>query len=170
VSELTHLTCGHLHLGAGPHVRCEGKGRKERCTPLTTTTVTVMRGWLQERGGASGDPLFPSRKGTPLSTDAIQARITKYHVLATATCPSLADKAVTPHTLRHSTAMDLLRSGVDITVIALWLGHESIQTTQRYVHADMTLKERALARTTPPEAQSSRYQPPDPLLAFLQSL
>lgn len=170
VSELTAVTCGHLHLGTGAHVRCEGKGRKERCTPLTPATVTVLHDWLHEHHGTPDDPLFPSRTGGPLSTDAVQARITKYQAIAAVVCPSLAEKTVTPHTLRHTTAMDLLHAGVDITVIALWLGHESIQTTQRYIHADLALKERALARITPPTPAPGRYQPPDPLLAFLKSL
>jgi len=170
VSELVSLTCGDVRLGAGAHVRCHGKGRKERCTPLDPATTTVLRNWLAERRGAPSDPLFPARQGRLLSPDAVQARITKYHAAATRTCPSLTAKRPTPHTLRHSCAMNLLQAGVDITVIALWLGHESLQSTQRYIHADMELKERALARTTPPSTQPGRYQPPDTLLAYLETL
>jgi site-specific recombinase XerD len=170
VSELTNLTCSDVHLGTGAHVRCEGKGRKERCTPLTATTVAVLRDWLHEHRGAPDDPLFPSRRGGRLSPDAIEARITKYHAAAARRCPSLAAKKPSPHTLRHSAAMSLLHGGVDISVIALWLGHESLQSTQRYLHADMALKERALTRTTSPNAPPGRYQAPDPLLAYLESL
>jgi integrase/recombinase XerD len=170
VSELTHLTCADIHLGAGAHVRCEGKGRKERCTPLTATSVTVLRDWLAERGGAPGDALFPTRHGGRLSTDAVEARITKYRTAAARDCPPLASKKPTPHTLRHSTAMNLLHSGVDASVIGLWLGHESPQSVQRYLHADMELKERTLARTTPTSAPPGRYRPPDSLLAYLESL
>jgi integrase/recombinase XerD len=170
VSELTHLTCGDVHLGAGAHVHCEGKGRKERATPLTGASVTVLHDWLAERGGAPGDVLFPTRQGGRLTTDAVEARITKYHAAAARDCPSLASKKPTPHTLRHSTAMNLLHSGVDTSVISLWLGHESPQSVQRYLHADMELKERTLARTTPPGAPHGRYQPPDSLLAYLESL
>jgi integrase/recombinase XerD len=170
VSELTALACHQVHLGTGPHVRCTGKGRRERCTPLTPTTVTVLRDWLAERGGAPGDPVFPSRRGGALSPDAIQARITKYQQAASRHRPSLATKKLSPHTLRHSTAMGLLHAGVDTAVISLWLGHQSIQSTQPYIHADPALKERALARTTPPHVPPGRYKPPDPLLAFLESL
>jgi len=170
VSELTSLRLHDVHLDAGPHLRCHGKGRKDRCTPLTAPTVKVLRAWLAERGGQHGDPLFPTRRGTPLSRDAVQRLVAKHAAAAAVRCPSLLHKKVTPHTLRHSTAMALLHAGVDISVIALWLGHESTETTQTYLHADMTIKERALARTTPPGTTARRYRAPDTLLAFLNNL
>ncbi|MCW1100171.1 tyrosine-type recombinase/integrase [Streptomyces sp. RS2] len=144
------LTLQDIHLGSGPHLRCHGKGRRDRCTPLTSDTVKVLKIWLKERGGERGDPLFPTRRGTPLSRDAVEALVTKHTRTAAVTCPSLADKHVTPHTLRHSTAMALLHAGVDVSVIALWLGHESTETTQIYLHADMTIKNvRSRARLPP---------------------
>ncbi|MEN8654595.1 tyrosine-type recombinase/integrase [Streptomyces sp. 21So2-11] len=170
VSELTRLTLQDVHLSTGPHLRCHGKGRKDRCTPLTTSTVKVLKIWLRERGGERDDPLFPTRRGTPLSRDAVERLVTKHTRTAADTCPSLASKHVTPHTLRHSTAMALLHSGVDISVIALWLGHESTETTQIYLHADMSIKERALARTAPNGSPPGRYTAPDTLLAFLGTL
>ncbi len=171
VSELTALTCGDLHLGTGPHVNCHGKGRKDRITPLTPNTVTVLRHWLAERAEQSTDPLFPTRRGSALSRDAVEHRLTHHSRNATRTCPTLADKKITPHILRHTAAMRLLHAGVDITVIALWLGHESINTTQVYVHADLALKQQALDRTKPSTTPPGRYQPPtDQLLAFLENL
>jgi site-specific recombinase XerD len=170
ISELIGLTQADLHLGAGAHVICHGKGRKERATPLTTDTRAVLRDWLAEHIDAPTAPLFPSRHGRPLSRDAIERRIAHYAALATARCPSLHHKAITAHVLRHTTAMRLLHAGVDTSVIALWLGHVSIETTQIYLHADMTLKERALARTRPPNSRRGRYQPPDTLLAWLETL
>lgn len=125
VSELTGLTLADIHLGAGAHVRCHGKGRKDRCTPLTRPTVTMLRTWLTERGGQGSDPLFPTRRGAPMSRDAVQRLVTKHAATAATVCPSLSAKTVTPHTLRHSTAMALLTSGCDVSVIALWLGHFS---------------------------------------------
>jgi site-specific recombinase XerD len=170
VSELTALVNTDIELGAGAHLRCHGKGRKERITPLTTETVGVLRVWMAERQGAPDDPLFPSQRGGPLTRDAVAARINKYSRTAATRCPSLAHKQVTPHVLRHTCAMGLLAAGVDITVIALWLGHESIETTQIYLHADLSIKQRAIARTTPTGVKPGRYRPPDPLLAFLESL
>jgi len=170
VSELTGLTRGDLHLGAGAHLRCTGKGRKQRATPLTRQTVAVLHIWLREQPDNPADPLFPSRRGGRLSTDAIEWLVAKHATTAAQQCPSLRTKNVTPHTLRHSCAMQLLDSGVDITVVALWLGHETIQSTQPYLHADLALKERALARTAPPNTKPGRYHPPDQLLAFLESL
>jgi integrase/recombinase XerD len=170
ISELTGLVCGDLHLDVGAHVRCRGKGRKDRATPLTSQTVDVMRVWLQERAGEPNQPLFPSRRGGPLSSDAVERLTTKHAAAAAARCPSIASKHVTPHVLRHTAAMQLLQGGVDISVIALWLGHESIQTTQIYLHADLALKERAIARTAPPNTTPGRYRPPDPLLAYLEKL
>jgi site-specific recombinase XerD len=170
VSELTGTKIRDIHLGRGPHVRCHGKGRKDRITPLTSHTVTALRAWLTERRGTPDDPLFPSRRGTPLSTDAVERLVAKHATTAAATRASLQTKQVTPHTLRHSAAMALLHSGVDISVIALWLGHESSETSMIYLHADMTLKERALARIAPPSTTPGRYTPPDTILAFLDSL
>lgn len=151
-------------------MRCTGKGRKNRSTPLTTMTVNALRAWLAELGSASTEPVFPTRRGGPLSPDAIEQLVGKHAAIAAARCSSMRGKHVTPHTLRHSAAMALLHSGVDLSVIALWLGHESTQTVQHYLHADMALKERALARTTPPDVPAGRYHPPDRLLAFLNSL
>ncbi|MCL6444658.1 MAG: site-specific integrase [Alicyclobacillus sp.] len=170
VSEVTGLKVGDVQLGTGACVRCHGKGRKHRATPLTASTVTILQSWLQERNGHEGDPLFPTIRGSSLSSDTVQWLLNKYTDLAARHCPTLASKHVTPHILRHTCAMNLLVSGVDLTVIALWLGHESIQTTQIYVHADMTLKEQAIARAAPPNTQPGRYRPPDTLLAFLESL
>jgi integrase/recombinase XerD len=169
-SELTALTCGDLHLGAGAHVSCRGKGRKQRITPLTTGTVAVVRTWLTERSGNPAEPLFPTRTGRPLSRDALEHRIAAHVATAAVACPSLRAKKVTAHTLRHSAAMRLLHAGIDTSVIALWLGHEQADTTQIYLHADLTIKERALARTTPANGRPGRYRPPDTLLAFLEAL
>ena len=170
VSELTQLTRRDLHLGTGAHVRCTGKGRKERCTPLHGQTTAALRAWLAEHPGQADSPLFTTRRGTRMSRDAVHARITRYQQTAAESCPSLAGKNLTPHTLRHSTAMHLRHSGVDNAVIALWLGHQDIRSTQIYTHADLKLKEKALDRTTPPDVPPGRYQPSDQLLAFLESL
>ena len=170
ISELTGLTCGDVHLGTGPHVSCHGKGRKQRITPLAKATVTVLRAWLAERAGQPGQPLFPNRSGGRLSRDAVEKRLAQHVAAATADSPSLKTKNVTAHTLRHTAAMRLLHAGVDTSVIALWLGHEQAETTQIYLHADLALKEKALARTTPPHTRPGRYQPQDQLLAFLEAL
>jgi integrase/recombinase XerD len=171
ISELTGLSIADTHLGVGPYVHCLGKGRKERATPLTPLTVRVIRAWLAERGGQPCDPLFPTITGTPLSHDAVEHRLARHLVTARAGCASLRAKRVGMHTLRHSAAMRLLESGTDVTVIALWLGHEQPSTTaQIYLHADMTQKERAIARVTPPGTTPGRYQAPDTLLAFLDAL
>jgi len=170
LSELTGLTCGDVRLGVGAHVRCIGKGRKERLTPLTRPTVAVLRAWLAERDGQPTEPLFPGRRGGALSPDAVQRLVAKHATAAARRCPSLRGRRVTPHVLRHTSAMSLLRGGVDTTVIALWLGHEDVRTTHIYLHADLSLKERALARTAPPTTHPGRYRPPDRLLAFLESL
>jgi site-specific recombinase XerD len=170
VSELTALRRADIHLGAGPYVRCTGKGRKERITPLTAATAAVLRAWLREQPGDPASLLFPGPRGTPLTRSAVEHMITRHARTAAGRSPTLAAKHISPHTLRHTAAMQLLHAGVDITVIALWLGHESTETTQIYLHADMTLKEKALARTTPAGTKPGRYQPPDSLLAFLESL
>jgi site-specific recombinase XerD len=169
-SELTGLTCGDLHLDAGAHVSCHGKGRKDRITPLTRATVRVLRVWLTERAGHSTEPLFPTRRGTPLSRDALERRLAKYVARATLSCPALTGKKVTPHVMRHTAAMRLLQAGVDTSVIALWLGNEDTSTTQIYLNADLELKQRALDRTASPNSPPGRYQPPDEILAFLEGL
>jgi integrase/recombinase XerD len=170
VSELTALTCADIHLGPGAHVRCHGKGRKDRATPLTKPTATALRTWLHERNGTPTDPLFPTRAGHRPSRDAVQRLVAKHAATAAANSPTIATKHATPHTLRHSTAMALLHAGVDTSVIALWLGHEDPESTQAYLHADMKIKEQALARVQPPHSRSGRYQAPDTLLAFLNNL
>ena len=170
VSELTALTIADLHLGDATHIKCHGKGRKERATPLTRQTVEVLRAWMRERTGTATDPAFPTRQGRPLSVDAIQWLLAKHVNTATDPCPSLRGKTVSPHVLRHTCAVNLLRAGVDIATIALWLGHSDIRATQIYLHADLAIKERALLRTTPPNIAPGRYRPPDPLLAFLEAL
>jgi len=170
VAELTGLRCSDVTLTSGPHVRCHGKGRKDRVTPLTTHTVAVLRQWLREHHGKADDPLFPSRRHGPLSTDAVAWMLRKYAAEAGARCPSLQTKTITPHVLRHTSAMLLRDAGVDISVIALWLGHESIESTQIYLHADLAIKQRALDRTTPAATATGRYRPPDALLAFLDAL
>jgi integrase/recombinase XerD len=170
VSELTALTAGSLHLGAGPHVTCHGKGRKQRATPLTATAVTVLREWLKELPAQPAQPLFPGRTGSRLSRDAVERRLSLHAAKAAVTCPSLSGKKISPHVLRHTAAMRLLHAGVEVSVIALWLGHEQTETAGIYLHADLTLKEKALARTAPPGASPGRYRPPDPLLAFLENL
>ncbi len=170
ISELIGLSRTDVNLGTGPHVHCVGKGRKERATPLTGLTVAVLRGWLTEHAGVPDDPLFPTRTGARLSHDAIEHRLAHYLATARTGCPSLRGKQVTMHTLRHTAAMRLLHAGTDITVIALWLGHEQIATAQIYLHADMNQKERAIARVTPPGTTPGRYRPSDPLMAFLDGL
>jgi site-specific recombinase XerD len=170
VSELTTLTLADVHLGTGAHVSCLGKGRKQRITPLTGDLTAVLRAWLAERAAAPADPLFPTRRGTPLSPDAVQQRLSTHAATAARRCPSLAGKTITPHVLRHTAAMRLLAAGVDTTVIALWLGHEQVATTQVYIHADLALKQQALARTTPAGTTPGRYQPPDAIIAFLESM
>jgi site-specific recombinase XerD len=170
LSELTALTPADLHLGTGAHVTCLGKGRKQRITPLDTNTVAVLRAWLSERAAGPADPLFPTSRGRRLSPDAVQRRLAKHVATAAMTQPTINGKKISPHTLRHTAAMRLLNAGVDSTVIALWLGHETVATTQIYIHADLALKERALARTAPADTPPGRYRPPDTLIAFLEHL
>jgi integrase/recombinase XerD len=170
VSEIVGLRNRDVDLGAAASVRCWGKGRKERCTPVRPATARVLRDWMTERRGAPDDPLFPTSRGTPLSRDAIGALVARHARVAATSSPTLAGKRVTPHVLRHSCAMALLHGGVDRSVLALWLGHEQVETTQIYIHADMTLKQRALDRTTPQHVPPGRYRPPDRLLAFLADL
>jgi site-specific recombinase XerD len=170
VSELTGLCVDDCVFGAGAHVRCHGKGRKERCTPLGHETVGLLRAWLKETGATASDFIFPSRRGTRLSRDAVERLLAKHVAVATRACPTLSRKHVTVHTLRHTTAVHLLEAGVDRAIIALWLGHESVETTQMYLDADLAMKERALARTAPPHVGRQRFKPKDSLLAFLESL
>ncbi len=170
VSELIGLNCDDVMLGIGAHVRCHGKGRKERLTPLSRSSTATLRVWLVERAGRPNDPVFPTRTGRRLSRDAIRRRVTKHATVAEQRCSSLQSKHLTPHVLRHTAAMRLLHAGVDTSVIALWLGHEDIRSTQMYLHADLTIKERALARTAPASVSPGRYRPADPLLAFLEAL
>ncbi len=169
-SELTALRIADIELGAAAHVTTLGKGRRERVTPLTDTTVATLRAWLKERAGAPSDPLFPTRTGGVLTRDALARRLTKYTAAAATSCPSLRTKTITPHVLRHTAAIRLLHAGIDTSVIALWLGHAEIQTTQIYLHADLEIKEQALARAAPIDSKPGRYRPPDTLLAFLETL
>jgi len=170
VSELISLTCQDVVLGTGAHVHCQGKGRKHRCTPLRPETTKMLEAWMRERHGRPDDPLFASIRGGNLSRDAVERLVEKYISIAAEKCQSLKRKNVSPHALRHSAAMDLLQNGVDRTVIALWLGHESVETTQIYLHADLKLKEKAISRTPPLGVKPGRYLPDDQLLAFLESL
>jgi integrase/recombinase XerD len=170
VSELISLSCDDIVLGTGAHVRCMGKARKERATPIRKDSAKVLRDWLNERGGTDTDPVFISNRDARLSRDAVEQIVRKHGLTAEGKCPSLKKKHVTPHVLRHSAAMQLLQNGVDRTVIALWLGHESVETTQMYIHADIQLKEKAMARTRPIKAPPGRYRPGDKLLAFLEAL
>jgi site-specific recombinase XerD len=169
VSELTGLRKDDLVVGAGgAHIRCHGKGRKDRCTPMTRTTAGIVRAWADSV--PSQQLIFQTARGTRLSTDAVERLVSKYAGVAARTCPTLLRKHVTPHVLRHTMAMSLLHAGVDPAVIALWLGHESVATTQIYFGADLTMKERALARTAPVGVQKRRFRPTDSLLNFLENL
>ena len=171
VNELTGLWVRDIHLGAGAHVLCRGKGRKNRTTPLDRQTVQVLKTITTEQPSDTEGFVFPTRAGTRMSRDAVAARLALHTATAAKSCPSLTTKTVTPHVLRHTAAMRLLTAGIDITTIALWLGHENIETTQVYLHADMTMKENALTRTTPTGTRPGRYKPPDDeLLSFLRSL
>ena len=170
VSELIGLNCCDVTLGTGANVRCEGKGRKQRAVPLATTVQALLRSWLTERAGLPHDPLFPTRTGRRLSRDAVALRVSTHADTAAKQCPTLLGKRIHPHVLRHSCAMSLLQAGVDTSVIALWLGHAGIRSTDAYIHADISIKEKALALTTPASARPGRYHPPDKILAFLESL
>lgn len=170
VSELCGLRRRDVTLGVGANVCCTGKGRKHRCTPLTPATATVVGSWMKEIDGEPTVPLFPGRRGQALTRDAIRRVVERHAATAAMSCPSIANKNVSPHVLRHTAAMQLLDAGVDTAVIALWLGHESIRTTDIYQHADLAMKERALARLTPNRVSPGRYRPPDALLAFLEAL
>jgi len=170
LSEMTSLTDGDVTLGTGAHVHVIGKGRKERCTPLAKPTVTVLKAWRREPPRGDGRVLFPNARGHRLSADAVAYLMAKHVTAAAVACPSLKDKHVTAHVLRHTAALDLLQAGVDRTVIALWLGHESIETTQIYLEANLAMKEQALARTAPLNGRPGRYRPSDELLGFLANL
>lgn len=170
VSELCGLTVADVQLGSGANLSCHGKGRRQRSTPLTASTANVLAAWMRERAGDDRDPLFSTRRGQPLSRDAVALLVTKYATVAAQTCPTLRAKPVSPHTLRHTCAMNLLTSGVDPAVIALWLGHANLRSVESYIHADMGIKERALERTMPIGMTLRRYRPPDHLIRFLESL
>jgi site-specific recombinase XerD len=170
VSEMTGLTRADVVLSAGAHVRVMGKGRKERCTPLARSTRAVVKAWLREPQRGTGNVLFPSAKGTRLTVHGVQYLLNKHRQTASKVCPSLTHKRVTVHRLRHTAAMDVLQAGVDRAVIALWLGHESVETTQIYLEATLAMKEQALAKTSPPHGRAARYRPGDQLLGFLNSL
>ncbi len=171
VSELVALNCGDIVLGTGAHVRCEeGKGRKQRSVPLTKPTQTLLQTWMIERAGTPSDPLFPTRTGRRLSRDSVERRVATHAAEAAKHCPSLRGKNLHPHVLRHSCAMSLLQAGVDTAVIALWMGHADVRSTAPYLHADLAIKERALAMTTPTKVRAGRYRPPDDILAFLEGL
>lgn len=170
LSELTAMRWPDVSLGTGAHVRVIGKGRKERCTPLAKQTVAVLRAWLREPARAGTEIVFPNARGSRLSADGVQYILAKHITAARGACPSLQRKRVTPHVLRHTMAMELLQAGVDRALIALWLGHESVDTTQMYLDANLALKEEALAKTIPPNGKPGRYRPDDQLLAFLKTL
>lgn len=170
VSELTGLRCQDLVLGTGAHIRCTGKGRKQRSTPLRKDAVAALQSWLRERDGVPSAPLFPSVRAEQLSRDAVEYLVAKHAATAALQCPSLRNKRVSPHVLRHTTAMELLQHGVDRTVIALWLGHETTDTVDVYLHASLDLKEKAMAKTSPTDSKQGRYKPDDNVLAFLRSL
>ena len=168
--ELAGLTRADTHLGTGPHLECHGKGRKNRVTPLLRDTAVILAAWLNENPGGPDSPLFPTRRGTAMSQDAIEDCVRRHASAAALTCPALAGKNPTPHTLRHTCAVRMLRSGIDLSVIALWLGHESTQTTMFYLKADLEIKQRALDRTVPIDGQRGRYQPPDDIINVLDQL
>ena len=171
LSELISLDRDAIRLGDGAHVRCIGKGRKERCTPLASHARVAIQSWLKEPARHGATALFPNVHGGRLSADSVQSLLTKYVSVAGERCPSLKSKRVSPHVLRHSAAMELLQAGVDCSVIALWLGHESIETTQTYLHAHLALKEAALAKLKPyGRGKPTRFRPNDRLLAFLEAL
>jgi site-specific recombinase XerD len=170
LSEMTGLKREDLVLGAGAHVRVIGKGRKERCTPVTRSTRAVLKSWLREPQRGDGDLLFPSARGGRLSVHGVQYLLNKHREAASRVCSTLNRKRVTVHCLRHTVAMDLLQSGVPRSVIALWLGHESVETTQIYLDATLAMKEQALAKISPLHGKAGRFRPTDQLLAFLSSL
>jgi len=170
VSEITGLKVSDVVLERSATVRMHGKGRKERRVPLWRTTTSEIRKWLTCIDSMPDQPLFPGRSGTRMTRPAVMARLQLAVQSAAAVCPELAKRQISPHTIRHSTAMHMLQSGVDITVIALWLGHESPSTTHIYVEADLAMKERALNAVQSPRLKQKRYQATDRVLQFLQTL
>jgi site-specific recombinase XerD len=170
LSEMTSLRQSDVWLGSGAHVRCYGKGRKERCTPLARPTVRVLAAWIKEQGNEDSKILFPNKRGGSLSADSVQYLVSKYAAVARKNCPSLSQKHVSPHVLRHTAAMEMLQAGVDRSMIALWLGHESVETTQIYLDADLALKEKILDKITPIKSQKGRHRASDQLLSFLKGL
>jgi integrase/recombinase XerD len=170
VSELIGLQRNDVVLGSGAHVRCQGKGRKERCTPLRKEAVAIMKKWLRQCAAEQSAPVFPSSRGGPLSRDAVEQLIARHQRTAQRRCASLKRKKVTPHVLRHTAAMQLLPHGIDRSVIALGLGHESVETTQMYLHADLRRKEQALSKIAALDVKPGRFRPDDKLLAFLEDL
>ena len=169
-SELISLRRGDVQLESPGHLRCLGKGRKERCVPLRRDSIAALKAWMKESGGEPGDRVFANQRGNPLTHDSLAYLLDRNQAAAQSACPSLKRKRVTPHCLRHTAAMSLLQGGVDQATIALWLGHESVATTYIYLHADLKLKEEAMAKTTPLDAPIGRYRPEDSVLALLNSL
>ena len=167
---MTGLNREDIILGVGAHARVIGKGRKERCVPISKSTLAVLKAWLREPQRGSGQVLFPNAKGERLTVHGVQYLLNKHRVTASKMCPSLKRKRVTNHRLRHTMAMDLLQAGVDCSVIALWLGHESVESTQIYLEATLAMKEKALAKTSPPRGRVGRFKPGDRLLTFLNGL
>jgi site-specific recombinase XerD len=170
LSEMTGLRRQDIELGKGSHVRCMGKGRKERCTPFTPLAVKVLKAWLKEPARGGNAFLFPNIHGGQMSADAVQYLVAKHTAAARLKCSTLKDKRVTPHVMRHTAAMELLQSGIEPTVIALWLGHESIKTTQIYLDANLAIKEAALGKMIPIDGVPGRFRPADKLLDFLKNL
>ena len=170
LSELTALRQKDLTLGEGAHVRCMGKGRKERDTPLTKSAAKILATWMKQQGENEELFVFANRFGGRLSSDALQDIVRKHAAKAREHCPTLASKRVTPHVLRHTAAMELMQAGVDCAMIALWLGHASLKTTQVYLDANLALKEEVLAKTNPATGKMRRYKPGDRLLNFLSNL
>ncbi|MDR2374607.1 MAG: site-specific integrase [Bifidobacteriaceae bacterium] len=170
ISELRSLTTADIHLGGAPHVTCLGKGRRRRATPLTKLTANIMGAYLAERATKPGTALFNGPRGQHLSRDAIEHRLAKHLTKAAATCPSIGEKNITMHALRHTAAMNLLAEGVDIAVIAMWLGHQNTHSTDAYLHADMTIKQAAIDRTRPPNTKPGTYQPQPDILDWLSHL
>lgn len=170
VSELVNLTVGQLKFGTGAHIKCTGKGRKERCTPLTKQTIAALKEWLKEINEKENDYLFPSSKGSKLNRDTIDKLLKKYVEIAEETCPTFKGKIISPHSLRHTTAMLLLHSKVDCSVIALFLGHESLETTQIYIKADLDIKEKAIAKVKSMDTKFKRFKADDKLIEFLKAL
>jgi site-specific recombinase XerD len=170
LSEVTGLTRRDVTLGTGAHVEVLGKGRKQRAIPLCKPVAAVLKAWLDETSAAEDGIVFPSMRGGRLSADAVERLLRKHLATATEVCPSLKKKRITFHCLRHTAAMDLLHAGVEQSVIALWLGHESIETTQVYLDADLALKEKILARTIPFDSKPGKFRPDDRLLTFLNQL